>query len=321
MSCQNYFLKREDWTNYCSHLSSYRMEPNIASGEMCRGKSRSYIISPGCTSVRFFKDKDRPIVNQKYLSSVARVHKSFRTCCLSSDSTCMLCYCPSINSHWSNKSVRSAFPIWTLQRNIQWSFMNSLIWIWISLHQCWIFWGTFHNKGRSYICSHRLYSISTYGINLPPRKLDIRRSKRYISNTRKPEISLLVGLWQVWKLWKRVRNVPSLLFYFIMSKLLRERKKIRVKQLDKGKNPSIKNIKWEHILFNENMCSFFLSVMNIFWKEVLTKVCGKMHIFLDPKYPIRTICAHIIIIGRHYWHHVHTWYNSTHHPTCQNCKS
>ena len=154
------------------------MEDNSESRELCRGQSRAYLVSLGCTSVKFFQEKDRPRGNKKYWSSMALVRKSFRTCCLSSDSTCMVNYRPPFNSHWSRKCVRRSFPIWTLQQNIQWSFTNSLIWIWMSWYQCWRFWSTFHKKGISYICSHRLYSISTYGINFPPRKLDISRIKR-----------------------------------------------------------------------------------------------------------------------------------------------
>ena len=77
------------------------MESNSARGESCRGQIIAYLISPGCISVWFLEDKDRPRGDQKYLSSVARVHKYFRTCCLSSDSTCMVHDRPPINSHWS----------------------------------------------------------------------------------------------------------------------------------------------------------------------------------------------------------------------------
>ena len=174
----NYFSKREDWTHCCSHFSISRMEPNTTSGELCMGQIRVYLISPGCTSVLFCEDKDRPRGNQKYWSSVVRVQKSFRTCCLSSDSTCMVHYRPPINSHWSNKLFRRAFPIWTLQKNIQWSWTNSLIWILIYWYKCWIFWNTFHKKGSIYICSHRMYHISTCCVNFSPIKLNIRRSKK-----------------------------------------------------------------------------------------------------------------------------------------------
>ena len=154
------------------------MEVNSTSGESCRVQNRAYIISPGFTSVQFFEDKYGPRGNQKYWSSVARVRKSFRTSCFPSYITCTVHYFPHINYHWSKQFIQRSFPIWTLQQNIQWSCTDSSIWIRISCCQCWIFRNRFHNKGIRYIFSHRLYSISAYGINFPPRKLDISRSKR-----------------------------------------------------------------------------------------------------------------------------------------------
>ena len=118
MSCRNYFSKREYWTHCCSHLSSYRMEHNNASGELCRVQSRAYHISPGCTSVQFFKDKYIPRGNQKYWLSVVCVRNSFRTCFLYSDITFTVHYRVTINSHWSNQFIWRAFPIRTLQKYI-----------------------------------------------------------------------------------------------------------------------------------------------------------------------------------------------------------
>ena len=156
---------------------------------------------------------------------MARVRKSFRTCFLSSASTCMVHYLPLINYHWSKKFIRKAFPIWMLQKSMQWSCMNSLLCNWMSCYQCWKFWNTFHNKGSSYICSHRLYSISACGIIFPPRKVDIRRSKNiYISNTRNMDISLLVGLWQVYQLLNSISQCPPLTLIFCHKKMVAIRK-------------------------------------------------------------------------------------------------
>ena len=166
------------------------MEPNSARRELCRVQSIAYLISTGCTTVQFYEDKDRPRGNEKYWSYIASVHKSFGTCCFYSDITCMVHYRPTINYHWSDKFVRRAFPIWTLQQNIRWSCTNSSIWILMSWHQCWRFWNTFHKKGSIYICSHRLYIISTYGINFPPHKLGIGRSKIWIYWIQENQISV-----------------------------------------------------------------------------------------------------------------------------------
>ena len=149
------------------------MEPSIAIRELCSGQSRAYLISPRCTSVQFFEDKDIPRGNQKFLSSMARVCKSFGTYCLSYASTFTVHCRPPINYYWSNKFIWREFPIWTRQQYIQWSCMNSLIRIWMSWHQCWRFWEKIHKKGGSCICSQRLYSISAYVVDLPLHKLDI----------------------------------------------------------------------------------------------------------------------------------------------------
>ena len=195
------------------------MEPNSASRELCRGQIRSYLISSGCTFVRFCKDKDTPRGNQNYLSSMARVHKSFRTCCWYYGSTCMVHYRPPMNYCWSKKFVRRKFPIWTLKNNIQWSCTNSSIWIWMSWHQCWRLRNTFYKKGSSYVFSHMLYSISTYDINYPPGKLYIRGLKdRYIKykKNRYQFVGRAVTVLPILK--KRICNVPSFTFYFIISK-------------------------------------------------------------------------------------------------------
>ena len=153
------------------------MEPNSAIRELCKGQIRVHLISLWCTSVIFCKDTDRLIRNEKYWLSVAHVRKYFIKFYLSSASTYMVHYLAPINYPWSKQFIWKALPIWMLQKNIQWSCTNSSIWIWMTWHQCWRFWNTLHKKGSSYIFSHRLYSISAYGIDLPPHKLDIRRSK------------------------------------------------------------------------------------------------------------------------------------------------
>ena len=95
--------------------------------------------------------------------------------------------------------------------NSSWSCTNLSIRIWMTWHNCWRFWNTLHKKGSSYIFSHRLYSISAYGIDFLPHKLDIRRSKYIdISNTRNLDISLLVGLWLVYQFQNKCLKCPLL---------------------------------------------------------------------------------------------------------------
>ena len=137
-------------------LSSSKMEPSTASRELCRDQSRACLISPVCTSVKKRKTKiDQEII--KNIDHLWQVYtNSFRTCCLSSDSTCNVHYRPHIYSHWSKQCIWREVPTWILQPKIQWSCTNSSIWIWSSWNKCWIFWNTFHKKGSSYIFSHRL---------------------------------------------------------------------------------------------------------------------------------------------------------------------
>ena len=88
------------------------------------------------------------------------------------------------------------------------------------------------------------------------------------------ETSLLVGMLVVYQFLKIFCNVPSLLWYLVMSKWLREgKKKVWVKQLDKGNNTSRIKVKWEHILSNENVCCLFC-LSWIFFKLSLHQTCA-----------------------------------------------